>query len=148
MSARRARRVLGLALLAPLLSAGCYASNVLAEADRDVRVTAKKRVWRPATAEDLSGFFASTEVEGESAGAVLKAYYYFGHGAYSGAALVVGSEGPRFVVIAEEGRYTFEGGKLDLKDGSGALTVQAAKDGFLRLDSGGSTITFQRAELR
>lgn len=136
------------AVAAVLASAGCYASNVVAEADRDVKEVQLELRWTPATAEDLPGFYASESVEGEAAGALVKAYYYFGaDGDYSGAALVVSPEGPRFVVLEEEGHYTFLDASLDLDDGQGPVPVDAAL-GYLRLRSPETTIVFKRVELR
>ncbi|MGE0713741.1 MAG: hypothetical protein AB7N76_37170 [Planctomycetota bacterium] len=146
-----AARCLALALCAAL--SGCYASNVVAPEERDVVVAAPKLDWHPAKPEDIPGFYASTKVEGESAGALLKAYYQFGPlqdggGDYSGAALVVTPQGPRFVVIAEDGKYRFdpESG-LDLQDGGPPAKLEAA-EGHLRLSDGASTITFERVELQ
>ena len=143
------KRLLRAALAATLIAcSGCYASNVVAEGDRSVAEVRVELQWAPATADDLPGFYASESVEGEAAGALLKAYYYFGaEGDYSGAALVVSPEGPRFVVIEEEGRYAFADGAIDLADGAGPVPVDAALD-HLRLRNPETTIVFKRVELR
>ncbi|RMG11524.1 MAG: hypothetical protein D6731_15425 [Planctomycetota bacterium] len=136
------------ALLLVVSAAACYPSNVLEAEQRDVVADqAPALAWRPATSEDLGGFYASVRVEGASAGALLRAYYYFDTtGAYSGAALVVTDSGPRFVVIAEDGRWSLSEGKLDLHDGSGALDASVAP-GHLRLASPESTIVFEKLPL-
>ena len=96
----------------------------------------------------MPGFYASTRIEGAAAGALLKAYYYFGaEGEYSGAAMVVSPEGPRFVVVEEEGRYAFSAEGIDLNDGSGTVALDAAP-GRLRLRSADTTIVFERVELQ
>lgn len=142
----RARLVLAsLALL--VVGPGCIPSNVVAPEQRAVEVRAATLAWRPARAEDLPGFYASTEVTGASAGAVLQAYYYLGAtGACSGAALVLDAEGPRFLVLADDARWTLDEQGLDLGDGA-KLQAQVA-EGHLRLVSPESTITFRRVELK
>lgn len=143
---RRALTSWASALLCLGLS-GCYASNVVASGDREVKVEVERVTWRPATLEDLPGFYESTQVEGAAAGALLKAYYYFGpDGDYSGGALVVSPEGPRFLVLAEEGRYVFADGKIDLQDGSGPVPLEAAPE-RLKLQSPETTLTFRRIPL-
>jgi len=137
-----------LLLLAALACSGCYASNVVEKNAREVKVGEAKVEWRPAQASDVPGFYASTRIEGEAAGALLKAYYYFGaEGEYSGAAMVVSPEGPRFVVVEEEGRYAFSAEGIDLNDGSGPVALDAAP-GRLRLRSADTTIVFERVELQ
>ncbi|MHC4393812.1 MAG: hypothetical protein ACYS22_21150, partial [Planctomycetota bacterium] len=94
------------------------------------------------------GFYASQEVRGEAAGALLQAYYYFGPGgSYSGAALVVTEDGPRFVVITEDGQWKPGRPGLDLDDGSGPVRAEVA-GGLLRLTSEGSTIVFDKVPLQ
>lgn len=142
----RALRISALCLALGL--SGCYASNVVESGDREVSETALKVTWRPASAADLPGFYASTAVEGEAAGALLKAYYYLGEeGSYSGAVLVVSPEGPRFMVLEEDGDYRFSEEGLDLQDGAGAISVDAGPD-QLRFRTEASTIVFERVELR
>lgn len=137
-----------LLLFAALSLGGCYASNVVAPEARDVKLAAAQRTWRKATKADLPGFYASEEVTGRSAGALLKAYYLFAEGGvYSGAALVVGDNGPRFVVIDEDGRWTLDAAGLDLHDGGGAVAVEVAPE-HLRLVRKDGSITFTRVELR
>lgn len=140
-------RTLLLAALS-LSLAGCYASNVVAPESRDVVAAAAPDLrWRPAEADEVPGFYASTHVEGASAGALLRAYYYFDStGNYSGGALVLGEYGPRFVVIAEDGHWTVADGQLDLGDGSEGVTLEAAED-HLRLRTADSAIVFRRQPL-
>jgi len=134
--------------LGALSLGGCYASNVVAAKDREVEVAEEKVTWRSAEATDLPGFYASSAVEGAAAGALLKAYYYFGaEGSYSGAVLVVSPEGPRFMVLEEDGDYVFGSEGLDLNDGAGPVSLDAAP-GKLRLRTADSTIVFERVELR
>lgn len=143
------RPTLLLALLVTPLLGGCYASNVVAPDQREVKLEAPpQRNWKPVTATELPGFYASNRIEGEIAGALLKAYYFFGaDGAYSGAALVVGEEGPRFMVLQEDGHWTLSKAGLDLADGSGPIQATAA-DGALRLVTPTGSITFDPVELR
>lgn len=144
---RRPARLLN--LLTSLLLGGCYASNVVATDERQVTLEAPPaKTWQPATANALPGFYASSLVEGDVAGALLKAYYFFGQdGAYSGAALIVGEEGPRFMVLEDDGRWTLTEAGLDLADGSGAIEASTATDA-LRLVTHAGAITFDRVELR
>jgi hypothetical protein len=136
-------------LVVAALMSGCYASNVVEADQRAVGVVQVKASWRPVTKpSELEGFYASEEISGELAGGLLKAYYYFTEaGAYSGAALVVGEVGPRFRVLAEDGRWTLDETGLDLADGSGKLQLLMAEH-RLRMVSRGSTITFRRLELQ
>ena len=136
-----------LSTLALLPIAGCIPSNVVAPEARAVQVDQAKLEWSRATQADLPGFYVSTEISGDSAGALLKAYYLFAEtGSYSGAALVVGEAGPRFVVIAEDGRWALSDLGLDLQDGSGPVEVYAAP-GHLRLVTPDSEIVFERVEI-
>ncbi len=153
MSARRARggaRVLlrgALLVVGAALPTGCYASNVVAPDARAVEAARPRVAWRPATARDLPGFWASTEVTGALAGGVLKAYAWFdAEGGYSSAALVVGEEGPRFAVLSEGGRWAFGPDGVDLHDGAGPLQAFAAP-GRLRLDAPDGAIAFEAVAL-
>jgi hypothetical protein len=131
-----------------LSATACIPSNVVAAKDRDVTLTPEKALaWRPARSADVAGFYASTKIEGASAGALLRAYYYFDTtGSYSGAALVIGEEGPRFLVIADDGHWSLDEGHLDLGDGSGELQAAVAPE-HLRLVSPESAITFRKLPL-
>jgi hypothetical protein len=134
-------------LLALALASGCYASNTLAPEERVVATEAPRRSWRAATKDDLPGFWASTSVQGGSAGALLKAYYVIdAEGGYTGAALVLTEGRARFVVLAEDGRWTLDEGGLDLHDGG--PPAQAWVDGgHLRLVAGDSAIELTRVPL-
>jgi hypothetical protein len=135
------------ALVLALLASGCYASNVVAPADRAVVVLAPRLAWRAAVAGDLPGFYESTEITGASAGAVLRAYMFLGaRGEYSAAALVVGEDHPRFAVIVDDGRWSLEPDGLDLHDGSARLQPFAA-EGHLRLVSADATMVFKRVPI-
>jgi hypothetical protein len=139
-------RSLALAGLVALLP-GCYASNVVAPEARAVQVEAPRRVWRPAAAADVPGFYESTEVGGASAGAVLRAYMWLGAGGeYSAAALVVGEDHPRFAVLADDGRWSFGPAGLDLHDGTPPVQLFAA-DGALRLVTADATMVFRRVSV-
>lgn len=141
---KRSLRTGPLLVLASVGFSGCYASNVVEADQREVKVKEEQVTWRPASEADLPGFYESTAVEGAAAGALLKAYYYFGpEGDYSGGVLAVSPEGPRFLVLAEDGRYSFSEGKIDLQDGSGPVPLEAAP-GQLRLTSPETTLVFRR----
>ena len=130
-----------------LVFPGCYASSVVAPSDRSVEELEAPKAWAPATAGDLPGFWVSTAVEGDSAGAVLRAYYVFTEeGFYSGAALVVGEVGPQFLVLEEDGRWSLSDGVLELGDGSGSMQASVA-EGCLQLEVSGSAIVFRRDTL-
>lgn len=143
------RRLVPLAALLLALG-GCYASNVVEPGQRSVQVEQVQLAWRPAAAEDLAGFWSSTEVTGSLAGGLLRAYYWFDPaGAYSGAALVVDDGRVRFMTLAEDGRWSLDEAGLDLHDGSGALTAALAPGApdHLRLTTPDSAIVFQRVPL-
>jgi hypothetical protein len=139
---RRAAAVLACALLG-----GCYASSPLAPAERTVVPTADVVTWRPATPDDLPGLWASTHIEGGSAGAVLKAYYAFdADGGYTAAALVLDEGRPRLVLLAADGRWTLDGPALDLHDGGPPFAVSVAVD-RLRLVQGEDALELARVPL-
>lgn len=150
----RARRLAASALLAAGLTAlgGCYASNVVDPGQRGVQEEQVALTWKPAAGPDeLKGFWESTEVSGSSAGALLKAYYWFDpSGVYSGAALVLDDGQVRFLTLAEQGEWTLDASGLDLHDGSGALAAEVARapEGkHLRLVTPESAITFREVPL-
>lgn len=137
-----------LALAATLALAGCYASSPLAPSERTVSTTEAAVAWRAALPDDLPGLWASTSVQGASAGAVLKAYYAFdADGAYSGAALVLGEGRPRFVLLADDGRWTLDAEGLDLHDGSAPFAAAVAAGGRLRLTQGDDVLELVRVPL-
>jgi hypothetical protein len=123
-----------------LLLGGCIAPNVLDESRRSVQAS-DAVVWRPARADDLSGLFESTAIEGESAAALGKVYYHFSRdGSYTGAALVIGGAVPEFQTLS--GRWTLDERGLDLGDGS--LVRASAAEGRLRFESDAGVATFRR----
>lgn len=136
-------------LLAGLLLAlpGCYASSTLAEGERAVAPVAERASWRAAAKDDLPGLWASTAIEGQSAGAVLKVYYAFdADGGWSGVALVLGEDGPRFTPLATDGTWSLADGALDLRDG--APPARAFVDGpRLRLVAGDDRLELARVPL-
>jgi len=135
-------------LLASLLALpGCYASSTLAESERTVAAAAPRASWRAAVKDDLPGLWASTAIEGQSAGVVLKVYYAFdADGGWSGAALVLGEDGPRFTSLADDGRWALADATLDLHDG--APPAKAWIDGpRLRLVAGDDRLELVRVPL-
>ncbi len=137
-----------LVLLACLLAVpGCYASSTLSESERAVAPAAPRASWRAATRDDLPGLWASTSIEGQSAGAVLKVYYAFdADGGWSGVALVLGEDGPRFTPLGTDGSWALADATLDLHDG--APPAQAWIDGpRLRLVSGDDRLELVRVPL-
>lgn len=137
-----------LVLSALLALSGCIASDPLTEEQREVVATeTPAAAWRPAAPDDLPGLWASTSIEGASAGAVLKAYYAFdAEGGYSGAALVLTEGHPRFVLLAADGTWTLEQAALDLHDGSAPMDASVA-DAQLRLVSGEDVLELERVPL-
>lgn len=136
--------LLAVALLA-LPVGGCAGNVVLSPDARAVQTDAGPRLtWRAARAEDLVGFWESTSIEGASAGAVLRAYTWYGRdGGYSSAALIQGEVGPRFQVLADDGRYSLDAAGLDLHDGGPPLQAWVATD-HLRLVAPDATMTFRK----
>lgn len=131
-----------------LALSGCYSSEPLApEAREVVAEVTPAAAWRPAGPDDLPGLWASTSIQGASAGAVLKAYYAFdATGGYSGAALVLSEGRPRFVLLAEDGTWTLEESALDLHDGSAPMTASVA-NAHLRLSAGDDVLELERVPL-
>src|SRR5262245_26572052 len=136
-------RALLLPALLPLL--GCYASNVVATADRAVRATALPTDWRPATAADLAGYFASVEVTGAAAASLRQVYYWFeAGGRYTGAALVDGDAGPSFQTL--DGAWQLGDGGLVL-DGADPVPVDVAAN-HLRIRAPGGAVVLRREVLK
>ena len=88
LSTLRRTRVAALSALGMLLAAGCYASNVVAVADRNVVEVAVPTAWHPASASDLAGWFHSQRITGEAALTLRSVSYWFSDRRYSGAALI------------------------------------------------------------
>ena len=134
------------ALLATALaSTGCIAPSVVDSAGRAVALEAGPIDWRPATADDVSGLWESTSIEGEAAASVLRIWYAFAPGGdYSGAALVSGESGPLFQTLG--GAWSLLGEVLDL--GGGQAAEVSAADGRLRLATEGGVVVLARLEMR
>ncbi|MBK8177973.1 MAG: hypothetical protein IPK67_03555 [Planctomycetes bacterium] len=129
--------------------AGCIASSVLeedrrsvAEGSADDRATVE---WRRAEAWDLQGLYESTSIEGERAQFLWKLYYHFeSAGTYSGAALLLGEDGPTFETLS--GTWKLEGPDLDLGDGAPAAACAATDR--LRLVTADCTVHLRRVPLQ
>ena len=136
----------GSACAAVLALSGCIAPSVVESSGRAVADSKPALEWHPAAAADLAGPFESESIEGEAAGALLKLYYHFApDGRYSGAALVVGDEGPAFQTLT--GTFTLDdGSSIDL--GDGALARISVAGERLRLESEGNVIVLRRVDLR
>ena len=143
MAGRRARAVLP-SLVAPLL-AGCYASNVVASADRAVDELALPSEWHAPTQDDLVGYHASVAIAGAAAASLRKVYYWFAaDGTYTGAALIAGDQGLEFQTLV--GRWSLTADGLCL-DGAAAVPAGAAP-GFVRITSPGGELVLMREVLR
>lgn len=113
-----------------LLLAGCYASNVVAVADRRVVESVEPTNWRRAGSADLLGYHRSLRITGPCAASLRKLCYWFdADGRYSGAALVAGDGDTAFQTLG--GTWLLNGEGLVL-DGAPAVTVEAVDD-LLRL---------------
>jgi hypothetical protein len=138
--------ILRAALLAPcVVLGGCYASNVVASADRAVASDALLAAvaWQPATGEQLVGFHESRSIEGDAALSLRKVYYVFvADGRYTGAALVDGEEGLGFQTLG--GTWRLDAAGLSLDGGEPARCE--AGGAFLRIQVAGGTIVMQPVE--
>jgi hypothetical protein len=124
------------------LSAGCYASNVVAPEDRAVAGATLPTTWRPARAGDLRGLYMSVAISGDAALSLRRVWYWFeADGGYAGAALLEGEEGVAFQT--RNGRWTLTENALRLDDGEAAID---AADGFLRLRSQNGEVVLRRDE--
>lgn len=134
-----ARRCLVWSLL-PWLC-GCYASNVVARADRAILVAPAELPWQPATAVALDGLFESISIEGEAAVALQRIWYFFARdGRYAGAALVDTPDGPQFQTL--NGRWQLGEQGLVLDDAAPATTEAAPE--HLRLRNDGGTLVLKK----
>ncbi len=123
----------------------CYASNVVALEDRDVKSREDQAQWKPAEAESIPGLYRSGTIEGESAASLLKLFYYFhDDGSYTAAALV-GSNPPSFQVLS--GQWEFKGGKLLLGEDASPATLEEFED-MLRLSTEQGKVVLYRDEIR
>lgn len=145
---RALRRACAWALLLLLGTAGltgCYASNVVAPEDRDVRTREEQAQWKPAQAASIPGLYRSGTIEGESAASLLKLFYYFDEdGSYTAAALV-GSSPPSFQVLS--GQWKFTEGKLLLGEDASPATLEESED-MLRLSTEEGKVVLYRDEIR
>lgn len=141
------RITLGLAALVALAcaaSTGCAASHPLDKKDRAVAAAPEAIAWRPATREDVIGYFESERITGEAAGALRRAFYAFAaDGTYSGAALV--QEGGKSTFQVLSGKWTWKAGLLDLGPDAPPAKAFAAPD-RLKLDSEGGSAVFRRGK--
>jgi hypothetical protein len=113
------------------------AVRALPAADADV-------AWTRASRGDVVGYFESDRITGEAAASVRRVLYAFADdGTYSGAALV--QEGPRATFQVLSGRWSLDGDRLSLGEGSAPTRVLAAP-GRLRLVSEGGAVTFRRGK--
>jgi hypothetical protein len=104
--------------------------------------------WVEATPPDLAGLFESVRIDGPAAAAVWRLYYHFSPeddrgGAYTGAALVVGEDGPAFETLS--GRWALAHGVLDLGEGESAR-CSIAED-RLRLETSNGSVILRRASV-
>ena len=129
-------------LLVSLLLGGCYASNVVAPRDRMVRTDLKELKWRPATAADLAGLYASVAITGDAALTLRRVDYWFGaDGRFAAAALQDDDdEGPTFQTA--NGRWSLTDGGLVLGDQEPAECTAAEE--HLRLRMTGGEIVLRR----
>ncbi len=126
--------------------ASCYASNVVAREDRDVKTREEQAEWKPAEAASIPGIYSSGTIEGASAASLLKLFYYFGEdGSYAAAALVSSSP-PSFQVRA--GRWKFANGKLFLGEDDSAPVVLEESKGMLRLTTDEGAVVLYRNPIR
>lgn len=123
----------------------CYASNVVALEDRDVKTREEQAQWKPAEATSIPGLYRSGTIEGESAASLLKLFYYFDEdGSYTAAALV-GSSPPSFQVLS--GQWKFEDGKLLLGEDASPAVLEESED-MLRLSTEDGMVVLYRDEIR
>ena len=138
-------RALALAALLTALLAGCVTARVVPDAERAVHADEAELAWRPAVAADLAGLYESVAIEGEVAAQLWRVYYCFAaDGVYTGAALVLGGEHPEFQTLS--GRWTLDGDRLDLGDGT-LIRILAAPE-RLKLESEGGSVVLARTALQ
>jgi len=124
-----------------LASSACIAPSVVATSDRAVRLSSPDLKWRPASGDDLSGVFVSTELTGPLAAALRKLVYLFGsEGTYSASALLDGDP-PHFEILT--GRWVLGDEGLRL-DGAAPATVEVAPDGSLRMSGAEGSVVLRR----
>ncbi|MCA8960413.1 MAG: hypothetical protein KDC38_07865 [Planctomycetes bacterium] len=152
MTIRLALLLSGLALLT-----GCYPSNVLDSGQRAVVEDLVEVEWVAYDASALTGSFALESMGGDNAGAFLELYYYFSPGGhYTGAALIIGPEGPTFQVLS--GEWAFVAPSSDTPAAPGELVLDgepylvdtdATRRGSrVRIRNEGNEVVLVRRELR
>lgn len=132
---------------AAVLLAACGAfgaSASLPKEQRAAEVAPENVAWRPATREDVVGWFESERVTGEAAASLRRVWYSFGaDGTYSGAALVQEHDKAAFQTLS--GKWSLENGTLNLGEDTPPAKAFAAPD-RLRLDAEGGSATFRRGK--
>lgn len=123
----------------------CITPSVIESSGRAIAPTTTKFAWREPRTADFDGLFESVSIEGEVAAALWKVWYVFSEGgAYSGAALVLGSATPGFQTLS--GRWSLDGDQLDLGDGQ--VVRASATDDHLRLASAGGVAILRRCAIQ
>lgn len=144
-SRRRPLANLATAAACLLSLASCYASNVVAVADRLVTSAALPTSWRAARTADLDGLFESVAVTGDAAVSVRRIWYWFdGVGRYTGAALIDGDDGLAFQTLSGTWAITADGLVLD---GGDPVVAETATD-HLRIRAAGGDLVLRREEWR
>ena len=133
------------ALLAVLAWTGCITPSVIESSGRVVELAPKNVAWRPALPADLRGLFQSESIEGEAAAVLQQVLYYFAaDGRFSGAALVLGEQGPEFQTLGGTFTLHLDQLDLDLDFGDGSLARVTATEDRLRLESEGNVVILRR----
>lgn len=132
-------------LLLPAILFQACGGTELAPEEREVQLDQPALEWRPATKDDLPGFYLSRRIEGEAAGSVLSMEYLFQEdGTYTGAALVLGEDGkPAFQTLS--GTWRLGQGRLILDEGEPADVAVAPN--HLRLKAATGVVVFERRPL-
>jgi hypothetical protein len=139
------RRHLAACWLALPALGGCYASNVVAEADRAVVVPVAQLEFAPATAAEVRGLFESLQIEGDAAFTLRKVWYWFApDGSYAGAALQETADGMTFQT--RNGTWRLDASGFALDDGGPAVLLAAPE--HLRLETPGGALLLRRARLQ
>ena len=140
----RAVAVVCAALLA--LAPACIAPSVVSSSGRSILDVPDDAAWVEAVPADLAGLFESVRIDGPAAASVWRLYYHFspedgGGGAYTGAALLVGEDGPAFQTLS--GRWRLVQGVLELGEGESARC--SASGDRRRLETPSGTVILRRA---
>jgi hypothetical protein len=130
---------------AALALTSCIPSNVVARTDREVALEPIAPSWRPATPDDLPGYFRSTERTGALAtGLWLVEYQFRADGSFTGAALLQGDP-DAFAVLSGAWEMP-ESGTLVL-DGAEPARLEASP-GLLRISGADGSVVLRREDLR